>query len=78
MMWSLIQHPGSCGKLEYHLLFSTKGGEGPVSLDNWGMKGLEKDGAGDKAEGCLERISETKTPYLLLPHGNLGSLFLRK
>lgn len=30
------------------------------------MKGLEKDGAGDEAEGSLERILETKTLYLLL------------
>lgn len=36
------------------------------SLDNWTMKGLEKEGTGDEAEGCLDRILETKTPYLLL------------
>lgn len=50
-LWNAVQHEGRGKK---------------CSLDNWSMKGLEKDGTGDEAEGCLERILETKTPYLLL------------
>ena len=50
-LWNAVEHEGRGKK---------------CSLDYWSLKGLEKDGTGDEAEGCLGRILETKTPYLLL------------